>query len=276
DDNGFVAKEEAEKAALPRETLQSYKSSIEEYDKAKTGIEAKIEAAEKKTSRKVKAEEYEQAKCSREQAVKLLQESIKKLAMLESDLKKTEKDNEKLQKTLREQKKAEQELSYLEELLKAIRGKAFVEFAAGRMMDLIVREASHHLQKLAYGRYEFLYNYSTGFFVRDNFNGGMERSAATLSGGETFLVSLTLALALASHISRQSHPFEFFFLDEGFGTLDAGLLETVMDTLETLRSENLTVGLITHNEEIQRRIFNKLIVEQPDPVRGSTLRLEKA
>ena len=112
------------------------------------------------------------------------------------------------------------------------------------------------------------------FKVGDNRDGGNLRAVKTLSGGETFLVSLSLALSLSASICQKSRrPIEFFFLDEGFGTLDEKLVETVMDVLGKL-SKSFSVGLISHVEELKRRIENKILVTGATEVKGSTIRVE--
>ena len=117
-----------------------------------------------------------------------------------------------------------------------------------------------------------------GFVVRDNANGGVCRLVSSLSGGETFLTSLSLALALSKQIQLKGQsPLEFFFLDEGFGTLDGNLLDTVIDSLERLSSKERVIGLISHVPELKNRIARRLIVEPPSPDgRGSRVRMEKA
>jgi DNA repair protein SbcC/Rad50 len=83
----------------------------------------------------------------------------------------------------------------------------------------------------------------SGFIIRDNSNGGAHRMVTSLSGGETFLTSLSLALALSEQIQLKGQsPLEFFFLDEGFGTLDNDLLDTVIDSLERLSSKERVIG----------------------------------
>jgi exonuclease SbcC len=116
------------------------------------------------------------------------------------------------------------------------------------------------------------------FCVTDNTNGGIARPVSSLSGGETFLVSFSLALALSGKIQLNGrNPLEFFFLDEGFGTLDPQLLEVVMDSLEKLRQENLTIGVISHMPELRNRISRRLIVTAASPDgTGSRVRIEKA
>ena len=84
------------------------------------------------------------------------------------------------------------------------------------------------------------------FIIRDYKNGGTARDISTLSGGETFLVSLALAIVLSAEIQlKGTAPLELFFLDEGFGTLDDNLLEIVMDSLEKIHHDKLKVGVIS-------------------------------
>ena len=108
--------------------------------------------------------------------------------------------------------------------------------------------------------------------------GGYRRPVSSLSGGETFLTSLALALALSTQIQlRGESPLEFFFLDEGFGTLDTNLLEVVMDALERLRMQNMTIGIISHVPELKNRLARRLIVTAAEPGGvGSKIKLERA
>jgi exonuclease SbcC len=100
-------------------------------------------------------------------------------------------------------------------------------------------------------------------------NGGNVRSVKTLSGGQTFQAALSLALALADNIRQLQHSNQnFFFLDEGFGTLDRDSLNVVFNTLKSLRSENRVVGIISHVEEMQQEIETYLKVSM-DAERGS-------
>lgn len=150
------------------------------------------------------------------------------------------------------------------------RGNKFLEYIAGEYLSDISKAASVTLLKLSGGRY-FL-SYLDTFYVGDNFNEGNLRGVNTLSGGETFLVSLSLALALSAEICRGSmRSIEFFFLDEGFGTLDDGLIDTVMDSLEKLKSADFTIGVISHVEELKHRIGNKIIVNKATETHGSTV-----
>ena len=98
-----------------------------------------------------------------------------------------------------------------------------------------------------------------------------ERDPATLSGGETFLVSLALALGLADTVSNEAGgtQLDTLFIDEGFGTLDATTLDGVMDTLDSLRDGGRVVGLVSHVAELRNRVTSQLEVRKGR--RGSTL-----
>ncbi len=103
------------------------------------------------------------------------------------------------------------------------------------------------------------------FQVRDLLNEGRTRAVKTLSGGQKFQVALSLALALADQIHNQSHALHnFFFLDEGFGSLDKDSLHEVFETLQSLRRENRIVGVISHVEELQQEIQNHLKIEMTE------------
>lgn len=152
-------------------------------------------------------------------------------------------------------------LRNLQKLQTVLRGNAFVEFMAMEQLLQVSRAASERLSQLTRRRYALETDSSGGFVIRDDANGGLRRPVSTLSGGETFLTSLSLALALSAQIQLNgTHPLEFFFLDEGFGTLDPELLETVVHALEKLHMERLTVGIISHVPELKSRLPRRLVV----------------
>ncbi len=106
--------------------------------------------------------------------------------------------------------------------------------------------------------------------VRDEWS-GKRRDPATLSGGETFLVSLALALGLADTVSHEAGgtQLDTLFIDEGFGALDATTLDGVMDTLDSLRDGGRVVGLVSHVAELRNRVTSQLEVRKAR--RGSTV-----
>ncbi len=156
-----------------------------------------------------------------------------------------------------------------------VRGNAFVEFVAEERLRAIVAEATEYLQTMTRYRYALELDADRAFVIRDQMNGGEVRLAGSLSGGETFMASLALALALSSQIQiRGQSRLEFFFLDEGFGSLDVDLLDIVMDSLERISSPQRLIGLISHVPELRHRIGTHLIITPADGQHGSRIILE--
>lgn len=191
------------------------------------------------------------------------------------------KNNEREKDTLRliqkkeiekELKQKERETGLLEKLKELIAKDKFMEFVAVEYLQEMAANANNLLLNLTNGRYFLVYD--KNFEVGDNFNGGNLRGVHTLSGGEVFLVSLALALSLSESIHRKSlRPVEFFFLDEGFGTLDEELVDTVMDSLEKLKNENFAIGIISHVGELKNRLENKIVVNKADGEHGSSIQV---
>ncbi|MBL7851618.1 MAG: SMC family ATPase [Cyclobacteriaceae bacterium] len=122
----------------------------------------------------------------------------------------------------------------------------------------LVFEGSKKLEELTSGNFSFAIDERLNFDIIDHRNADERRSSKTLSGGETFLASLALALTLSEQIaqlaSEGSAPLESIFLDEGFGTLDPETLETVASAIEELASKGRVIGLVTHVKELADRI----------------------
>lgn len=186
-----------------------------------------------------------------------------KLTTLESRLK------EKLDLE-KEVSKLKNELDKVGVLFDLVKNNNFLEYIANEYLAEVSYSATDILVKLTSGRYTLLYE--DEFYVRDNAFGGEVRSVDTLSGGEVFLVSLSLAVALSTMIYQKSNrPIEFFFLDEGFGSLDGELVDTVIGSLESLKDTHFPIGLISHVEELKQRIQSKIIVKGSSVERGSTI-----
>ncbi|MCD3363823.1 exonuclease, partial [Clostridium botulinum D/C] len=200
----------------------------------------------------------------------------KEVATLQKVIEDLKKDLDNLKILRTKEKELEHKLSLLSDLTKLVEGNKFVEFVAMNQLRYIAREASRRLKEITRDRYALEIDLDGNFTIRDDFNGGELRDASTLSGGETFLASLSLALSLSSQVQlKGSAPLEFFFLDEGFGTLDTDLLDVVMSSLERLHSSRLSVGIISHVEELKNRVPVKLVVNPASPGEGgSKVKLE--
>ncbi len=177
------------------------------------------------------------------------------------------KDGMKKKKTLEQsQKELKMRGEELGELKSLFRSSGFVNYISSIYMKNLCAAANDRFYKLTRQNLMLELTGDNNFQVRDFLNGGKIRSIKTLSGGQTFQAALSLALALAGSIQAVYRSDQnFFFLDEGFGTLDRESLSVVFDTLKSLRKENRIVGVISHVEEMQQEIETHLkIVHDPD------------
>ncbi|MDQ3393440.1 MAG: SMC family ATPase [Bacteroidota bacterium] len=143
----------------------------------------------------------------------------------------------------------------LKELRKLFMGSGFVRYVSTIYLQDLCKAANQRFFKLTQNNLSLELNQDEEFIVRDYLNNGKTRLLKTLSGGQTFQAALCLALALAENVkSLNKAEQSFFFLDEGFGSLDKESLRIVFDTLKTLRNENRIVGIISHVEELQQEI----------------------
>ncbi len=148
-----------------------------------------------------------------------------------------------------------------------LRGNEFQEYLLAQVQAKLARRASHILRDVTEGRYDLRLE-DGDYVVRDAWATGELRNAKTLSGGETFIASLALALALSDTVAG-SQALGALFLDEGFGTLDTDTLASVAGVLENLTREGRMVGVITHVKELTERLPARLKVSKG--VDGSTL-----
>ena len=151
--------------------------------------------------------------------------------------------------------------SQLSELIGSSDGKKFRNFAQQLTLDILLSYGNQHLQSLT-RRYRLQrIKDSLGLLVVDQDMGDEVRSVHSLSGGESFLVSLALALGLAS-LSSHRVRVESLFIDEGFGSLDADSLGIAMDALDNLQSQGRKVGVISHVQEMTERIGTRVQVQR--------------
>ena len=149
----------------------------------------------------------------------------------------------------------------LGQIRQVIASNQLSELAAERHLEAVTRGAAALLKTLSSDRYALVRTADGAFAVADAAHGSLVRPPSTLSGGETFLVSLALALSLSERIQLAGRTrFDFFFLDEGFGSLDAGTLEVALGALEQLRGPHRVIGMISHVPAIEERMPRRLRV----------------
>jgi len=177
-----------------------------------------------------------------------------------------DKANKIQQQSLLEQIKSAQlaldDLSHLNALIGSADGAKFRKFAQGLTLSNLVHLANAQLERL-FGRYQLQCQQSDSLALEvvDTWQGDTARDIKTLSGGESFLISLALALALSDLVSNKT-SIDSLFLDEGFGTLDNNTLEVALDALDNLNASGKMIGVISHVDALKERIGVQIKVKK--------------
>jgi exonuclease SbcC len=192
-------------------------------------------------------------------------------ALSEKEAADLERDLESSAELANEAAEKERGAAKLRALATELRADRLIAFLQAEALQVLAAAGSFRLSTLSDGRYRLICD-ADEFSVVDTWNGDEERSVRTLSGGETFLASLSLALALSEQVRSLSvterATLDSLFLDEGFGTLDPETLRTVVDAIEQLAGDGRLVGVITHVRELAEQ-FPRLEVRKSP--RGSTV-----
>jgi DNA repair protein SbcC/Rad50 len=203
-----------------------------------------------------------------EQNLANLEEEIKNLTAAKNELEFRLKEDENNRKAagellseLEKRREIQDRWQKLNEILGSADGKKFRQIAQEYTLEVLLGYANVHLKELS-ARYELeVVPDSLALQVIDRDMGDEVRSVLSLSGGESFLVSLALALGLAS-LSSNRMNVESLFIDEGFGSLDPLTLNIAMDALEQLHNKGRKVGVISHVQEMTERILTKIEVKK--------------
>lgn len=173
------------------------------------------------------------------------------------------------EKELKEKTELYENWAKLNDLLGSANGNKFKTIAQGYTLDVLLSYANKHLDELTqrYSLEKIPDTLALQVFDRDIMQGGV-RSVHSLSGGESFLVSLALALGLSS-LSSNKMKIESLFIDEGFGSLDIDTLSIAMDALDNLQTQGRKIGVISHVEEMKERITTQIQVVKSANSRSS-------
>lgn len=276
-ENDFNNIDEVLEYSESREKLNAIEADIKKYEDELNSVVSNIARINNELKGvSLKEEEWYLLLSEREEVQKSHSELLKEVGKKKERMDEMQKNLEEVKRLNIEIKKLEQKKDMLTDILDLTKAKRFVEFVSKSHLRYIAKAATEKLKEITRERYGLEIDSNNNFMIVDNYNGGVKRECNSLSGGETFLTSLSLALALSSKIQLKGNTsIEFFFLDEGFGTLDTSLLDVVMSSLERLYKEELSVGIISHVEELKNRVPVKLIVAPPIAgVRGTTVKIE--
>lgn len=267
---GYEKVEEALAHWLPTETWQQWQTKRDALQGRLKDIRSQLMALQQQLDK--------QAKGLSEKSEETLQQEQ---AVQQSQLEQVVEEKQKVDASIHAQEQLQQRLAQIEAEMKQeaaanekwrmlnayigdAKGKRFAEFAQALTLKQLSLLANERLQQLT-SRY-LIDTPEEGeddtLIIIDRDMGDERRSVKTLSGGETFLVSLALALAL-SDLAAQSVKIESIFIDEGFGTLDPEVLDQTLDVLERLQlQDNKTIGIISHVAALKERITTQIQLQQ--------------
>jgi len=209
------------------------------------------------------------------QRVETLDQQVKEqttvVVRLASEIERMEQDYKEKAILLDEFDQVEKRLKNINLLDNMFKGAGFVNYVSSIYLSNLCNSANQRFHRLTNNQLSLQLNESNEFEIIDYLNNGKSRSVKTLSGGQSFQVSLSLALALAESVQSLSKSNKnFFFIDEGFGTQDTESVNIVFETLSSLHKENRIVGIISHVDELQERIPLSLSVVK-DEEKGSVI-----
>ena len=242
-------------------------SRAKALDDAGTELNAKQKDRETRLATEIAKKLTDKTLGELEPQFKEYEESLKELRDAIAGLKHKLSENTAAQERIREKQSAIEaqknechRWEKLHGLIGSADGKKYRNFAQGLTFELMVSHANRQLAKMT-DRYLLVRDDEEPLElnVMDNYQAGEIRSTKNLSGGESFIVSLTLALGLSKMASRKVRV-DSLFLDEGFGTLDEEALETALETLSGLQQDGKLIGIISHVSALKERISTQITI----------------
>jgi exonuclease SbcC len=256
----FGSLEEAIKCALSQEEIRAIQKHIEDYEKERHNLQSRLESLEKRLEALKHLPETHYVEERLRELSSELYQNRETYGSLQGEIEKLKRElleREELEKVLTE---LQWQVSLYERLKNDLADNQFPEFVSQLMLRRITERASYYLFKFTAGQFTFdlldgdlhVYDHTTDH----------HRIVSSLSGGETFLASLSLAFAVADILS-QNAPLESLFIDEGFGSLDRETRESLSEFFDLIRqSTDRLVGIITHVEDIAEKFSQRIEVEK--------------
>ena len=244
-----------------REILKDLADAVKQAETILKERQAQREAHERQRANQDSAEIVRQARQKTQADLADAQNRAKEAEIhLRQDSERREKAKG-LQEQINRQEGVAQIWSQMDHLIGSSDGKKFRNYAQQFTLDVLLGYANHHLSDLS-RRYRLERVKDTlALMVVDQDMGDEPRSVHSLSGGESFLVSLALALGLAS-LSSNRVRVDSLFIDEGFGSLDADTLRIAMDALDKLQAQGRKVGVISHVQDMTERVGTQIQVRR--------------
>jgi exonuclease SbcC len=261
--NDFESLDSFKQARLSQEQREelskSCKTIEDKYKEYKTLKTKTSKALEEHKKQDIKIEPIAEVIQELQELQSKIDELLQSIGATVQILKRNEEDRAKHQEKILQLEKKKEEFKVwvkLQDMIGSADGNKFAKFAQGITLDQLISLANNHLSVLS-SRYELQRSVEQKQILEieviDSFQGNVIRPVSTLSGGESFIVSLALALGL-SELASQKISIDSLFLDEGFGTLDENSLEQALNALNLLQSSGKMVGVISHVEALKERI----------------------
>lgn len=263
-DAGFGSSDELKAALRTPADVDAARRALERAESALGQAEARaVELATALGDVRISDADLSRARDAARASADARDQAIRVHATREQELRQLRVDLERAQSHDDDRASAAAEKAIFTELAGDLGTANFQQHLQASVVRELTEQASHRLDRLSRGRYRLVVE-DDEFWVVDRENANASRPAATLSGGETFLASLALALALSDQIQQAAGAvrLESLFIDEGFGTLDAEALDVAADAVEALEEGGRMVGIISHLPELNQRLHAELVVER--------------
>lgn len=256
----FGSLEEMEKYMLDQENIERLRQEVEHYDKEKAKLIEKREEIEKELKDLESLPETEKVEREWNGVEKAIHDNREAYGHLQRALDELKRQIEERKGIERELKELKHMLNLYERLRTDFTDNQFPDYVSQLMLNRIAERGSYYLFKFTSG--QFTFEIVEGDLHVMDHHIGHHRPVSSLSGGETFLASLSLAFAVADILS-QNAPLESLFIDEGFGSLDRETRESLGEFFEVIKqSTNRMVGIITHVEDIADKFSQRIEVEK--------------
>ncbi|MCS7067111.1 MAG: SMC family ATPase [Meiothermus sp.] len=257
---GFAGPEAVQKARLSPPEMEALRKKLKDHEHEGVEIDRALRALEQALSGQAPVTPAQVSEHKNHVAglKASLAETRERLGGKKSDLERLQDQLARKRQAQKAKAELDKQTDLWEQLAQDLKGDRFQDFLLERYQSGLLRRASELIQSLSQNRYSLRLEEGE-YRVLDRWTEAL-RPVRTLSGGESFMASLSLALSLSEHLSRGR--IGALFLDEGFGTLDAETLEQVAGVLEALPTQGRLVGVVTHVEALAERLPARLLVEK--------------
>ncbi len=236
--------------------IVSERKALNDYYEQLNNLEhLKEEISQRLNNVNFNLEKYQEVLSQEKQLQEKNEIQIANIAQLQLQLQSIKTYLDRKKKLESEQAQLQQREDNLKTMMNLFSGSGFVEFVSTIYLRQLCEHANVRFHKMTRNQLSLQLNSDNDFEVIDFLNDGKSRNAKTLSGGQAFQASLSLALALTESVqSNAVADRNFFFIDEGFGTQDAASIQIVFETLQELQKDNRIVGFISHIESLKEII----------------------